>query len=72
LAPLKPLPLREVVRKLEKAGFRKVSQRGSHMKFESSDGSRTAIVPAHSEIAVGTLRSILRQASIAVDEFIEL
>jgi predicted RNA binding protein YcfA (HicA-like mRNA interferase family) len=33
---------------------------------------RTAIVPRHREVAVGTLRSILRQAGLPVDEFEQL
>jgi predicted RNA binding protein YcfA (HicA-like mRNA interferase family) len=72
--PLKPLPFREVRRKLEKAGFMVVSQRGSHVKFarETSEGLRTAIVPRHREVAVGTLRSALRQAGIEPDEFMAL
>ena len=51
-----------------------VSQRGSHVKFarETDAGVRTAIVPRHREIAVGTLRSILRQAGLTYDEFEQL
>jgi predicted RNA binding protein YcfA (HicA-like mRNA interferase family) len=44
---------------------------GSHVKFvkRSADGTRTAIVPKHREVARGTLRSILRQAGISPEEF---
>jgi predicted RNA binding protein YcfA (HicA-like mRNA interferase family) len=71
LAPLRPLPYREVKRKLEAAGFTETGQRGSHVKFvrPTDEGVRTAIVPRHREITVGTLRSILRQAGISPDEF---
>jgi len=34
--PLKPLPYREVKRKLEANGFEEVSQKGSHVKFVKS------------------------------------
>ena len=69
--PLKPLPFREVKRKLEASGFAEVSQRGSHVKFarQTNEGLITAIVPNHKEVAVGTLRSILRQAQLMADEF---
>ncbi|WP_445630837.1 type II toxin-antitoxin system HicA family toxin [Nostoc sp. DSM 114167] len=69
--PLKPLPYREVKRRLEAAGFEEVSQKGSHVKFVKSteEGIRTAIVPSHREITIGTLGSILRQAGISVEEF---
>jgi hypothetical protein len=33
---------------------------------------RTAIVPKHREIALGTLRSVLRQAGLTPDEFEKL
>ena len=69
--PLRPLPFREVRRKLMTAGFEEAGQRGSHVKFARTDsqGVRTAIVPHHREVAVGTLRSILRQAGLTPDEF---
>lgn len=69
--PLRPLSYREVKRKLEAAGFEEVSQRGSHVKFAkyTDEGTRTAIVPRHREIAIGTLFSILRQAGISAEEF---
>ena len=69
--PLRPLPYRELRRRLEAAGFSEVGQSGSHVKFVnySDDGTYTAIVPRHREVAVGTIRSILRQASITVEEF---
>jgi predicted RNA binding protein YcfA (HicA-like mRNA interferase family) len=72
--PLRSLSFREVKRKLEAAGFVQVSQKGSHVKFswDSEHGVRTAIVPNHTEIAIGTLRSILRQAGLTTEEFEKL
>ena len=69
--PLKPLPFREVKRKLEATGFIQVSQKGSHAKFakEMDEGRRTATVPNHREVTVSTIRSILRQAGLTPDEF---
>ena len=69
--PPKPLPYREVKRRLEAAGFREVSSVGSHVKFakQSQSGTRTAIVPRHREIVAGTLRSIIRQAGLSSEEF---
>jgi predicted RNA binding protein YcfA (HicA-like mRNA interferase family) len=68
---MKPLPFREVVRKLEAAGFGVVSQKGSHVKFSqvTPEGTRTVIVPRHREVSSGTLRSILRQADLSVEDF---
>jgi len=69
--PPRPLPFREVKRKLEAVGFTETSQRGSHVKFakQTEQGLRTAVVPRHREVAAGTMRSILRQAGLNWDEF---
>ena len=69
--PLRPLPYREVKRKLEAAGFIEVGRKGSHVKSarRTDQVTRTAIVPEHREITVGTLRSILRQAGLSPDDF---
>jgi predicted RNA binding protein YcfA (HicA-like mRNA interferase family) len=71
LGRLNPLPFREVKRRLEAAGFLEAGQRGSHVKFVRRAGEivDTTIVPRKSEVAVGTLRSILRQAHIDPDEW---
>lgn len=71
MASLNPLPYRVVRRKLESAGFEERPGRGSHRKFVkiTKDGVITAIVPEHREIAVGTLRSSIRQAMLTVEEF---
>ena len=69
--PPRPLPFREVKRKLEVAGFEEVNQRGSHVKLikQTDRGIRIVIVPRHREVVAGTLRSILRQAGLTWDEF---
>jgi predicted RNA binding protein YcfA (HicA-like mRNA interferase family) len=71
---MKPLPFREVKRRLEAAGFVEVGQTGSHLKFAKTfeAGTRTATVPRHREVAAGTLRSILRQAGISAEDFEKL
>ncbi len=57
----------QVVRALERLGFRQVRQRGSHVVMRRGD--RGCTVPLHKEVRVGTLATILRQAEIAPDEF---
>ena len=68
---LKPLPFREIKRRLESVGFIESSQQGSHVKFVRRLGEDvyTAIVPKYREVPVGTLRSILNQAHIDHDEW---
>lgn len=71
---MKPLPYREVRRKLPKAGFYEAAQVGSHVKFAKTvpGGLITTTVPKHREVAGGTLRSILRQALLTEDQFMDL
>ena len=71
---LKPLPFREVKRRLEAAGFLEASQKGSHVKFIRRLGETvdTAIVSKKREITVGTLRSILNQAHLDPDKWDKL
>ncbi|HEY9583206.1 MAG TPA: type II toxin-antitoxin system HicA family toxin [Candidatus Paceibacterota bacterium] len=52
-------------------GFTIVSQKGSHVKLQRRDKSRTVttIVPVHRELAHGTLLSILDLAEIEEENF---
>ncbi len=61
---------KEIVYALEKFGFRFVSQKVSHMKY--SDGSKSVIIPNHSEVAKCTLKSILSMASIELEDFMKM
>jgi predicted RNA binding protein YcfA (HicA-like mRNA interferase family) len=74
LGRLKPQPFREVKRRLEQAGFVETSQKGSHVKFvrQRDETVDTAIVPKKSEIPIGTLRSILSQAHIDLEDWDKL
>ena len=60
----------EVIKKFEKKNFVFVSQKGSHRKY--SDGVHVVIIPMHDEIAKGTLKSILQQVEISLEEFMDL
>ena len=56
-----------VVKALEKLGFMKLRQSGSHVIMRR--GSKGCVVPMHGEVKVGTLAGLLRQADISPDEF---
>ena len=60
----------EVVRALTRLGFEKIRQSGSHVVMRP--GAVGCVVPMHSEVKVGTLAGILRQAEISADEFIDV
>ncbi|MCZ2128386.1 MAG: type II toxin-antitoxin system HicA family toxin [Anaerolineales bacterium] len=63
---------REIIRALERLGFVQARQRGSHvvMKKLTSEGNVGCVVPLHKEVAIGTLGSILKQARISPEEFL--
>ena len=63
----------EVIRALERLGFVKVRQKGSHviLKKNTPEGDIGCVVPLHRELAIGTLRGILRQARVTPEEFME-
>jgi predicted RNA binding protein YcfA (HicA-like mRNA interferase family) len=65
---------RQVVRALERAGYRIVRQRGSHIRLrdESNPNHFPVTVPDHKNLKSGLLRQILRDANLTVDEFLEL
>ncbi|MGH9910618.1 MAG: type II toxin-antitoxin system HicA family toxin [Nitrososphaerales archaeon] len=74
---MKRLPVvsgNKVVKALQKKGFLIVHQRGSHVKLKKTEGKNVciAIVPMHGELAKGTLKSILRQANLTLEELYEL
>jgi predicted RNA binding protein YcfA (HicA-like mRNA interferase family) len=62
---------KQAIRALEALGLVQVRQRGSHvvLRRDSPEGTTGCVVPVHRELAVGTLRSILRQANVSVEEF---
>ena len=49
-------------------GFFVARQKGSHVVLRREDNG--CVVPRHKQLAVGTLRSAIRQAGITVDEFV--
>jgi predicted RNA binding protein YcfA (HicA-like mRNA interferase family) len=63
----------EAIRALERLGFMQVRQRGSHvvLKRQMLEGEVGCVVPLHRELAVGTLRGILKQAQVTPEEFMK-
>lgn len=61
-----------VIQALKKLGFVEARQRGSHviLRKETEQGAVGCVVPRHKELAVGTLRGILKQAKVTEDEFV--
>jgi len=71
LPKLPTLSGREAIAILEKNGFSKVRQRGSHIVMQRTlqDTTITVPVPDHKELRIGTLRSIIRQSQLPRSAF---
>lgn len=57
----------EIQRALERLGFQKVRQSGSHVVLKRD--SKGCVVPVHGEVKIGTLAGLLRQAEVSAEEF---
>lgn len=60
----------ELIKALEKTGFKKVRQKGSHVSLKK--GEYKTIVPMHDELARGTLLGILKQSGLSREDFQKL
>jgi len=65
---------KEAVKAFQCAGWEFSSQVGSHLVLIlTKPGQRTNLtVPQHKELALGTLRALIRAAGLSVDEFLDL
>jgi predicted RNA binding protein YcfA (HicA-like mRNA interferase family) len=71
---LPALSAAEVVRVLARAGFKVDRIKGSHHHLRNPErpGARP-VVPVHrGDLPPGTLRAIIRQAGLSIDEFLDL
>jgi len=68
-----PVQARFVIKALEKIGFERKRQRGSHLFMEHPDG-RCTVVPIHKgeDIGRGLLRKILNDVELDVATFLDL
>ncbi len=65
---------RDVVRAFERSGFRVIPGRGkgSHITMARDDWPAILVIPAHGDVPRGTLRALIRQSGLTVEQFIEL
>jgi predicted RNA binding protein YcfA (HicA-like mRNA interferase family) len=64
----------KVVNALRRAGWVVVRQRGSHIRLQKHTQEKTLklTIPAHHPIKRSTLSHIIKQANLAVEDFISL
>ena len=69
MSKLPRLSGRDCDKALANVGFYQKRQHGSHIVVRRDNPFAQLVVPDHKELDRGTLRAILRQANLSVDEF---
>jgi len=70
MSKLPVLRPREVISTLKRAGFYEDHRKGSHVAMRNDDKHCSAVVAVHpGTVPKGTLKSIIRQAKMTVEEF---
>jgi len=64
-----PYKAKEVLRRLERAGFEVRRQSGSHVVLRHADGRQAYVAMHPGDVPKGTFRSILKQAEMDEEEF---
>ena len=72
MSSLRPLHWQVVERILLTIGFKHHRTKGSHRIYVKAGRLMHVTVPAHREIPVGTLHSIIRQTGLSREEFLSL
>jgi predicted RNA binding protein YcfA (HicA-like mRNA interferase family) len=73
MSKLSPIRGRDLIAILEKLGFEKVRQKGSHARLTHPDGRKTSIpVHAGEKVGIGLLRKILRDTNVSRSQFNKL
>ena len=59
----------EAIKIFKRLGFYEARQKGSHVVMRREH--KGCVIPRHKELAIGTLRSAMKQAGISPEEFLE-
>jgi len=73
MVSIKALPVKKVIKALEKIGFQRIRQKGSHLFMRHPDG-RTTIITVHpgEDIGKGMIRKVINDAKITREEWLDL
>ncbi len=72
MSKLPNISSRECIRALAKIGFYFVRQTGSHITLRRDQPFAQVVVPENRELPKGTLRRIIRDTGLTLEEFTEL
>jgi predicted RNA binding protein YcfA (HicA-like mRNA interferase family) len=63
---------KQAAKAFKKAGWQEVGQVGSHLVLTKPNTRVNLSIPQHRELSVGTLRALIRNAGLTVDDFLKL
>ncbi len=63
---------KEAARAFQKAGWQTVGQVGSHLVMSKPNVRVNLSIPQHKELSTGTLRALIRNAGMSIEEFLSL
>jgi predicted RNA binding protein YcfA (HicA-like mRNA interferase family) len=63
---------KDAVKVFQQLGWQKIGQVGSHVVMVKAGMRANLSIPQHKELSVGTLRALIRNAELSVDEFMNL
>ena len=70
---LLPVSGKEMCKILEKLGFKKIHQVGSHVRYVHSDGRRTVVsVHGNEALSIGLIKEIMRQVELSREDYEKL
>jgi predicted RNA binding protein YcfA (HicA-like mRNA interferase family) len=63
---------KEAVKAFQRAGWRVIGQVGSHVVLIKPELRVNLSVPQHKELSIGTLRALIKNSGLSVEEFLDL
>ncbi len=70
MPPVPVLPPSDVIKIFQRFGWQMVRQKGSHIIMTRPGYIATLSIPNHSEVARGTLRSLIAKAGLTIEQFL--
>jgi predicted RNA binding protein YcfA (HicA-like mRNA interferase family) len=63
---------KEAVKAFQKAGWMIVGQVGSHVVMSKENIRVNLSIPQHKELSIGTLRALIKNSGLTVEDFLKL
>ena len=65
------LPPSDVIKMFQRFGWQVVRQKGSHIIMTKPGHIATLSIPNHTEVARGTLRSLIAKTGLTIEQFLD-